>query len=408
MTWDTRLSFIWLCVLAAFAYVSFPAVRYSGDVHRYREIGRNVAEVVRGSAAVLDTEYPPLLASLFYGLLFLPLPSFPAAWSVFQFLVLISAAAYAALYLAARDRWLASAAISVSVVLLGPNLVYARTDVLIGLLLILAWRSWSSGRPGHSAFWLALGGGLKIVPLVLLPIVLLQAHRRPLAAALSGAGLGLAVSVVIPVMLIGPQAFFDSVRSVVAFQGQERGFQVESTWSGAAMLSDYLAGRPALITWRDRTHRNERLTDAAVQVSRWLLVMGLAALYVLAASLRRLTSPAVLPLLFLAAVSWVLVVSHVLSPQFLVWLVPMAVVWELCELRRPRDIGLARPWLILIAALVAAAAGLTQWIYPAHYGELVTGAPVPLVVLNVRNALLVALWAALIAALLKLAQKRHG
>jgi hypothetical protein len=78
-----------------------------------------------------------------------------------------------------------------------------------------------------------------------------------------------------------------------------------------------------------------------------------------------------------ALVALVIVTSKVLSPQFLVWLIPLALVVETSSW----------PW---IAAMLGGACVLTQLLYPSHYEELVALQPGPVALLVVRNALLVA------------------
>jgi hypothetical protein len=67
--------------------------------------------------------------------------------------------------------------------------------------------------------------------------------------------------------------------------------------------------------------------------------------------------------------------GKVLSPQYLVWVVPLA--------------ALALAWRMhLLAGVCAAAIVLTLVEFPAHYRELVTGVPWVLAVVMARDALL--------------------
>ena len=86
-----------------------------------------------------------------------------------------------------------------------------------------------------------------------------------------------------------------------------------------------------------------------------------------------------------AAVALWAVLGKVLSPQFLLWLLPLV---ALVVGRRPSKLALP---LVLVAAL-----GLTQAVYPGRYDDLVGLGTLPIVLLLARNALLVALAAALL------------
>ena len=88
-----------------------------------------------------------------------------------------------------------------------------------------------------------------------------------------------------------------------------------------------------------------------------------------------------------AVAVWVLF-GKVLSPQYLLWLVPLV---ALVVGRRPAK--LAFP-LGLVAAL-----GLTQAVYPGRYDELIRLDALPIALLAARNALLVVLAAALLSRL---------
>ena len=67
-----------------------------------------------------------------------------------------------------------------------------------------------------------------------------------------------------------------------------------------------------------------------------------------------------------------------LSPQFLLWLVPLVAL----VLRRRT---------LAVAAALAVALGLTQAVYPGRYDALVSLDPLPITLLAVRNAILVAI-----------------
>jgi hypothetical protein len=89
------------------------------------------------------------------------------------------------------------------------------------------------------------------------------------------------------------------------------------------------------------------------------------------------------------------ILSKVLSPQYLIWVMPPIALLPL----RSRLTTLA------LAAFYVALP-LTQWIYPLHYGELVQLlAPLPVAVLATRNMVLVLAFATLLRAFWQLSRK---
>jgi dolichol-phosphate mannosyltransferase len=136
------------------------------------------------------------------------------------------------------------------------------------------------------------------------------------------------------------------------------------------------------------------LTGAAVPLAG-LLLLALAVRTVLADAPRR---RAALPWFAVAAVLAVVVTSKVLSPQYLLWVLPVAAAaWTAVPEAYAAP---ARRWTA--GLLVATAA--TQVVFPLLYGTLVRGDQGALVValtLAVRNALLVALLVAAVGQVLR-------
>jgi hypothetical protein len=89
------------------------------------------------------------------------------------------------------------------------------------------------------------------------------------------------------------------------------------------------------------------------------------------------------------------ILSKVLSPQYLIWVMPLFAVLPL------------RPRLTLVAlAAFYAALPLTQWIYPLHYGELVQLlSPLSVALLATRNIVLVLALMALLGAFWQLSRQ---
>jgi hypothetical protein len=139
-----------------------------------------------------------------------------------------------------------------------------------------------------------------------------------------------------------------------------------------------------------KSHRSDGvLHDAGDAVSSLMagMLVGLVAL--LAARVGR--TPRALVLASLAGTVAFALFGKVLSPQFVIWALPLG--------------ALAFAWRsYALAAAVAVAAVLTQVEFPAHYFDVVAREPVALALVAVRNA---ALLAVLVLAMRELQPRRQ-
>ena len=104
--------------------------------------------------------------------------------------------------------------------------------------------------------------------------------------------------------------------------------------------------------------------------------------------------------------------SKVLSPQYLLFLLPLLVVgasYPNCPgspLRQSFEHLKRRPFLVALAVVLAISV-LTVWVYPYHEEALLALAPIAVLPLVLRNALLVALFVAAGVALWSLVRVRE-
>jgi hypothetical protein len=138
------------------------------------------------------------------------------------------------------------------------------------------------------------------------------------------------------------------------------------------------------------SHRSDGLRhDASGAVSALLAGVMVGVVVLLASRVRR--TPRELVLASLAAVVAFALFGRVLSPQFVIWALPLG--------------ALALAWRRhALAAAVAVAAILTQVEFPAHYSDVVAREPLALVLVALRNA---ALLAALALAIRELQPRRQ-
>lgn len=265
---------------------------------------------------------------------------------------------------------------------------YARFDLVPGVLVGLALLHLVDA-PRRAGLLAVLATGLKYSPALVLPALAAPASSRSrvvVPGAVAGIGL-VAVSIAV--------GGWDRIVSPLAYQG-DRGLQIESVAATPAMVGWALAPgehriffAPSLAWEIDGPG-----TDALLAVSTVvtvLLVVVLLALWTLA--WRRLPDPRTgLPAVVwstLGAISAFVVSGKVLSPQYLLWLLPAACAGlALLDGAERRRLG---RWTV--ALLVAAL--LSHVLYPHVYGALIGehsgGSIVVVAVLALRNLLVVGL-----------------
>jgi hypothetical protein len=277
-----------------------------------------------------------------------------------------------------RRRW-ATAGWVLAVPLLGTT-AYARFDLLPSVLCGLAVLALAR-RPGLAAACAAIATAVKLWPALLLPPLLAGARSRghaALAVATVGTGAVLATTVL---------AGWDRVVSPLAYQA-DRGLQVEAVLATPVMAGWVVAPD----RWRIWFAPSSSYEISGPGVD-WLLLLsaGLTIGYVVALAAgwwvlwrsRDAVGAVTVVWAVLAAVTGFMVVGKVLSPQYLLWLMPAA----LAGLAVTGDRGLRR-W----AAVLLVAAGLTQVVFPATYEAITFPTDLAwftVLVLAVRNLVMV-------------------
>jgi len=266
-----------------------------------------------------------------------------------------------------------------AMVAMGPLLVL-RFDLVPAVCVLLAAAMAAEGRPGWAAAALGYGTAAKIFPGVLAPLLVLGlvpaiGWRRSLLRTVPPFLAGFGVTVV-PALLLSVRGTADSVLFHV-----QRGVQIESLWANAIDLIDLLGGpRARTVTGFGAYDLSSSLSEAAK------LLSGVATLAMLAGAAwlvwrrsRRLggLGPADWAGAFAVAVFAFVLPTRVLSPQYLVWLcAPMAAL----------AVGLAGRRALWT---LAAAAVVSQVIFPFRYSQLRRLYPFDIGLLTLRNLLLI-------------------
>jgi hypothetical protein len=282
----------------------------------------------------------------------------------------------------ARDRG-SSVAWRLPLLVAGAALAIAwRFDLFAALLLAGAVWATLAKRPTAAGVLLGLGVLTKLFPIVAMPALavtwLAPRDDRGLIRFCLATGLTVALGMAPFLALAGTDAL-----SFLGYQGQ-RGLEIESIGAGIVLLDGLVRGQPV------ETHSPFKavevfgpLAEACLRLLPVLTIAGFGALAVAGWRRVRLEAgapgglqPATVTMLTAATVLVLLVTSKVFSIQYVVWLVPFAAL-----------LPTRKFWLAAVAI------GLTMPIHPFLFIGLVNQQALPVVVLNLRNALLVMLTA---------------
>lgn len=305
-------------------------------------------------------EYPPIAAWLF------AVPghtgSYESYLAWFSFTMFLFTVATAAAVAAAAARlwpegikpYLAAVLFAAGLAAVG-TIVENRFDITVALVLALLIFFLARRQLVLAAAVLGAGFALKLTPAALLPLVLLLAPswRRALRAA--AVFLAVAAAPFIPYLAMSPSG----VWHIFAYHLQ-RPLQLESV-----LATPFLIGQTMGLVWVDVTTSfgSQGIaatgSTAAAALSTWLTAAAVLTAYGLIVSRRRLLleRPQALPMAVLAVVLAMMTFAKVLSPQFFIWLLPLA---ALVTLEEP-----------LAGGLTFAALLLTQIGFPAKYWGLV-------------------------------------
>jgi hypothetical protein len=274
--------------------------------------------------------------------------------------------------------------VAVAPLMLG-SIVLSRFDLWPATLTLAALAALLAGRLriGHGVLGLAVAA--KLYPAVLAPIAVAYAWKREGRAEAVRCAATLAAAfavVVLPFLVLSPDGVWDSVARQAS-----RPLQIESLGSALLLAAHHAFG---LEITMDSSHGSQNLAGGlpdALAVAH-SAVQALVLVAVWAAFARGPATPERLVLACATALTAFVALGKVLSPQFLIWLVPLV---PLVRGRR----GIAASGLLALAVLV------TQIWFPFRYWDLALrfDEPASWLVL-VRDVLLLALLAVLARGLL--------
>jgi hypothetical protein len=374
-----------------------------GDALFVEPYWRDAGAISRGLVPYRDfpLEYPPLSLPAFLLPIALPgggvtLTSYRWAFEVLMAacvvgLVPIVAWTVARLRGGRLDVWLAAGFVALSPILLG-SLMISRYDIWPALLTALATLAAVSGRHRVAFAILALAVLAKVYPIFLVPVFAAYAwhaagRREAIVATAVGALVGLAG--LVPFVALDPEGAFDPfIRALV------RPLQTESL--GASILAglhNWLGIDIGRVTYTYFSFNLEgALASQASSLQSVALLVALLAVWAIAFS--RPAGDRGFVVASAAVVAIVVALGKVLSPQYLIWLVPPVAVLA--------PIRFARPMVFLAIAFV-----LTQIYYPKLYlGYLLRFEAAATAAILERNLALLALAAYLVLVTWRLAAAR--
>jgi hypothetical protein len=335
-------------------------------------------------------EYPPL-ALAFFTLPRLVGSTLAGYYTAYQVeVVLFDLTALVVLDAIARRRglstWRVLAGYSIAVLAAGP-IIGQQFDIFPAVLALLALACFDSARDGAGWALVALGTLTKLYPLLLAPVFLfvyggsrpdVGAVRYALRAARTFTVTCLVV--LLPLLIVAPT----SLRSFFAYHAR-RGIQLESTYASGILVADHFGwGTAGTAMSFGAWNVTGATADAFAPASTFIFLAAMFATYYFLgthASRESLGSSARVEWLATGALLVLVVAlltSKVLSPQYLIWLVPFLPL-------------VGASYRSAIWAVFAAAGAVTYYIFPMHYRDLIASSMNAELALLVRNLLLVAL-----------------
>jgi uncharacterized membrane protein len=334
----------------------FRAARFR-DVHLYQ---RYTEALLHGHVPYRDffMEYPPGALAVFLPPAAATHAHYNAAFKALMALcgalaLVLVAVVLVILRASVRRLWVALLLVAVSPVALGP-ISLNTYDAWPALLTVAALASLLARREVLALALLGLAFAAKVYPVVLLPLALVWTWRlRGRRCALLGLGAfaAVALTVVLPFLVLAPHGLVESFRAQAA-----RGLQIESLGGQLLVAADQLGLYSVTVAHHTRgavsydlrgsLPRALAALSSALQLGA---VLGVAWVYA-----RGRDEGRRLVVAFAAAVAGFLAFTRFFSPQYLVWAVPLVPL-----------VGSTVAWTLLASALA-----LDQvWFF--HYRSIV-------------------------------------
>jgi hypothetical protein len=333
-----------------------------------------------------DVEYPPAALPVFVLPALADQEDYGSAFELVMWVCAAAAIVFLATTLSALGadaaRLFAATAFAGLAPLLLGSVILSRFDLWPAALAAGALAALVAGRERLGLGVLGAATAAKLWPAVLLPLLLVWLYRtRGRREALVGLGVFLAVIavIVLPFLVLSPGGLAHSLTTQL-----DRPLQIESLGSGLLLVAHQLGlYAPHVVSTHGSQNLSGFLPDALAALQTVLQAAALLAVWIAFARGRaereRLLCAAT------AAVVAFVAFGKVLSPQFLIWLIPLVPLVA-------GGTGVTACWLFAAALLT------TQIWFPHRYWDVVDLHAVGVLVL-LRDLLLVALFGVLLRAI---------
>ncbi|HET8628238.1 MAG TPA: glycosyltransferase family 87 protein [Thermomicrobiales bacterium] len=385
--------------IAAFAFIGafFPISQDYTDVFAYQAYGQKMQA---GQVPYRDftVEYPPLATPFFWLPVYLShdWDSYARAFTA-EMLVVELAGTGVALWAVRRfaprvPPWGVLLAQPLWLIAVGRGVVFARFDLVPAVLALLAVALFAARHERWAWGVLGLAVAAKLYPVILVPFFIIAAwRRRPPRQFLADVG-AFAAAILLPALVVA-RGDLTALTKMFAYH-LDRGLEIETVYASALMVAHF-AGSPAQYVYgHGSVELAAPLAPFFTALAVPLTAIALALVYRVAWREREalggklgegIAFDRLVRLSALAVLAFILA-GKVLSPQYLLWLYPLAAVFT--------DRPAVKWW-----ALYGAALALTHWLFPIHWDDLVALRPPTVAVLTARNGLLLLLGALLFAGL---------
>jgi glycosyl transferase family 87 len=345
-------------------------------------------KIVHGQVPYRDfpVEYPPAALPVFVLPALAESDDYGSAfelviWSCAVAAIVVVGAKLAAAGAGTARLYAATGFAGIAPLLLG-SVILTRFDLWPAALATGALAALVAGRDRLGLGVLGLATAAKLYPAVLLPVaVIWVARRRGLREAVVGLGVFAAVVavIVLPFAILSPGGVAHSLTTQLG-----RPLQVESL-GAAILLAAHQLGLydPTVVSTHGSQNLSGSLPDTLAALETGLQLVALVVVWTLFAR-GRLDRERLLVASAAAVVAFI-AFGKVLSPQFLIWLLPLVPLVE-------GSVGIAACW-VLAGTLVT-----TQLWFPQRYWHVIALEPAGWLVL-VRDLLLLGLLAVLVAAI---------
>jgi hypothetical protein len=292
----------------------------TGDVHYYDALTWDMRHAdVSPYGPILKMEYPPAAIPI------MMVPRYVRAVSYrTEFVILMvlfdAIGLYGLVRIAKRTgSWWGAGTWFLLIPALGP-VAYTRLDLVVAVALVWTIERALAGKWGHVGWLIAFGTALKLVPALLLPLLFFVAprDRRRLLVGSFTTGIALAL---LPFNDVLPEMY----RSVIGYH-TERGVQAESIWGAGLLAARWVVDYPVAIVsshraW-DAVAPSSPLLKTLSNGASLAVVVGAVVLAVRTrvGDLRRAA------LLIFGAMSLLVGVGRVYSPQYVLWLIALGAV----------------------------------------------------------------------------------